>query len=124
MDFTTPTPVGERVREDFEQLLLTKGYDHNFVVDGYDGSVKYIAKVEDPKSGRVMKVYSSLPGVQFYAGNCIGDEVGKDGAQYTQRTGLCLETQFYPDTINHDNFPSCVFGEEKAYASTTVYAFE
>ena len=124
MDFTTPTAVGKRIREPFDQLLLTQGYDHNYVVDGWDGSLKYIAKVEDPKSGRTMKVYTTLPGVQFYAGNCISDEYGKDGAFYTKRSGLCLETQYYPDSINQPGFPSCVFGPERAYHSETVYAFE
>ena len=124
MDFTTATRIGERINEKFEQLLLTLGYDHNYVIDGWDGSLKYIAKVEDPKSGRVMKVYSTLPGVQFYAGNCIAPAKGKGGSSYDKRSGLCLETQFYPDTINQPNFPPCVFGEGKDYTSETVYAFE
>lgn len=124
MDFTEPTAVGKRVRDDFEQLLLVHGYDHNYVIDDYDGSLRYIARVEDPKSGRVLKVYTTLPGVQFYAGNCIGDETGKEGAAYTKRSGLCLETQDFPDSINHPNFPSPVFGPDRKYVSETVYAFE
>lgn len=123
MDFTRATVIGERINDDFNQLILTKGYDHNYVIDGWDGTVREIATVEDPKSGRVMKVYSDLPGVQFYAGNCIVPEEGKGGAMYGKRSGLCLETQFYPDTINQPNFPSCVFGPGKDYASTTIYKF-
>lgn len=124
MDFTKATAVGERIRDDFEQIVLTGGYDHNYVVDGFDGTVKEIATVEDPKSGRVMKVYTDLPGVQFYAGNSIGAETGKAGAAYAKRSGLCLETQYYPDTINKPNFPSCVFGPGKDYKSTTIYKFQ
>lgn len=124
MDFTSPKAVGKEINEKFEQLILTKGYDHNFVIDGYDKSLKYIAKVEDPKSGRVMKVYTTLPGVQFYAGNCIADTIGKGGHAYTKRSGMCLETQFFPDTVNKPNFPSAVFGPGNDYVSETVYAFE
>ena len=124
MDFTEGEVVGKRIRDNFEQLKLTLGYDHNYVIDGWDGSLRYIAKVEDPKSGRVMKVYSDLPGVQFYAGNCISDTVGKEGVSYTKRSGLCLETQYYPNSINTPEFPSCVFGPGKEYSSLTVYAFE
>ncbi|MCQ2520569.1 MAG: galactose mutarotase [Lachnospiraceae bacterium] len=124
MDFTSATEVGKRINDSFEQLLLTGGYDHNYVVDGWNGEVKEIATVEDPKSGRVMKVYTDLPGVQFYAGNSIGAETGKDGASYAKRSGLCLETQYYPDTINQPNFPPCVFGPGKNYTSTTIYKFQ
>lgn len=124
MDFTSEKVVGKEIRENMEQLLLTQGYDHNWVVDGWDGSLKHIATTIGPKSGRKMHTYSTLPGVQFYAGNCIGDEPGKDGAFYTKRSGLCLETQYYPNSINTPNFPSCVFGGDKEYDSVTVYRFE
>ena len=123
MDFTSATSVGERINADFEQLKLTLGYDHNYVVDGYNGKLNQIAAVKDLKSGREMKVYSTLPGVQFYAGNCIADTVGKNGAKYGKRSGLCLETQFYPDSIHRPEFPSCVFGPGNDYSSETVYAF-
>lgn len=123
MDFTTERRIGQDIDTPFEQLLLTQGYDHNFVVDDFDGSLKLIAKVEDKKVNRCMEVYSDLPGVQFYAGNCIAPTTGKGGAKYGKRTGLCLETQYYPDTIHHANFPSCVFGPGKDYTSETVYRF-
>lgn len=123
MDFTQPKKIGKEINEKFEQLILTKGYDHNWVVDNCDGSLKLIATVTAPVSGRVMKTYTTLPGVQFYAGNCIAPTVGKNGVKYDKRSGLCLETQFYPDTIHHANFPSCVFGGEKEYDSVTVYRF-
>lgn len=124
MDFTEPKPVGKEIRADFEQLLLTQGYDHNWVVDGWDGQLRKIAVLTAPESGRRMVTYSTLPGVQFYAGNCISPEPGKDGAFYEKRSGMCLETQYYPDSIHQPNFPSCVFGAGKDYDSTTVYRFE
>lgn len=124
MDFTSEKVVGKEIRENMEQLLLTQGYDHNWVVDGWNGELRHVATTIGPKSGRKMHTYSTLPGVQFYAGNCIGDEPGKDGAFYTKRSGLCLETQYYPNSINTPSFPSCVFGGEKEYDSVTVYRFE
>ncbi|MCQ2524803.1 MAG: galactose mutarotase [Lachnospiraceae bacterium] len=124
MDFTSPKAVGKEINADFEQLKLTLGYDHNFVCDNYTKGMREIAKVEDPKSGRVMKVASNLPGVQFYAGNCISPCTGKLGAHYDKRSGLCLETQYYPDSIHQPGFPSCVFGPGNDYESETVYSFE
>ena len=124
MDFTTSKKVGRDIGQDFEQLRLTGGYDHNWVVDDWDGSLRHIATVKAPVSGRVMKVYTTLPGVQFYAGNFIDEQKGKEGANYGFRMGLCLETQYFPDSVHHTNFPSCVFGPEKEYDSETVYKFQ
>lgn len=123
MDFTSPKPIGQDIEADFEQLKLTSGYDHNYVVNGADGTLQEIAVLEDPKSGRKMKTFSTLPGVQFYAGNCITEETGKEGALYVPRTGMCLETQYYPDTINKPQFPSAVFGPGRDYDAVTVYQF-
>lgn len=123
MDFTNAKPIGRDINADFEQLKLTLGYDHNFVIDGADGTLKEAAEVQDPKSGRKMKVFTDLPGVQFYAGNCISEETGKDGVIYSPRKGFCLETQYYPDNIHHPNFPQAVFGPAKDYESVTVYQF-
>ena len=126
MDFTQPKKIGRDIREDYEQLLLTGGYDHNFVIDDWDGTLRHIATVKGPKSGRVMKAYTTLPGVQFYAGNFIDVQPGKDGVTYGNRCGFALETQYFPDTIHHENFPSYVFGGEngREYDSVTVYKFE
>lgn len=124
MDFTVEKVVGEEIDADMEQLKLTGGYDHNFVITGADGSLQHIATVKAPESGRVMKVYTTLPGVQFYAGNFIDEQTGKGGVVYNKRHGLCLETQYYPDTVHHENFPSCVFGAGDDYDSVTVYRFE
>lgn len=123
MDFTNPKPIGQDIGADFEQLKLAFGYDHNFVIDDADGTLREIAMVEDVKSGRKMKAFSTLPGVQFYAGNCIEEETGKGGTPYGARVGMCLETQYFPDTINKPNFPSAVFGPDRDYDSVTVYQF-
>lgn len=124
MDFTAPKVIGKEINEDFEQLKLTGGYDHNWVIDGWNGELKEFAVVKAPKSGRVMKAYTNLPGVQFYAGNCIVPQAGKGGVSYDKRFGLCLETQYYPDTVHQPSFPPCIFGEGKDYDSVTVYRFE
>ena len=123
MDFTVPKKIGKDIGEDFRQLALTQGYDHNWVIDGWDGSLRHFATLKAPVSGRVMKAYTTLPGFQFYAGNCITEEKGKGGAAYGPRMGLCLETQYYPDSVNHPEFPSCIFGEDKEYTSVTVCQF-
>ncbi len=128
MDLTSRKRVGDDIDTDFEQLNNAGGYDHNFCIDGFDGSLRQCATVWAAKSGRVMKVYTDLPGVQFYAGNFITPEDGKGGYHYEKRAGLCLETQYYPDTIHHENFPSCLFGgsedDARVYDTVTVYAFE
>jgi len=123
MDFTTAHRVGEHIADDYEQINLAGGYDHNWVIDDFDGSLKHFATVEEPESGRIMKAYTNLPGVQFYAGNFIGEEEGKGGALYGKRSGLCLETQFYPDTANKAQFPSATFGPDRIYDYSTVYEF-
>ena len=123
MDFTVAKPIGRDINTDWEQLNMAQGYDHNFVVDGAEGTVKEIAEAEDPKSGRRMKVFTDLPGVQFYAGNCITEETGKDNAVYGARMGFCLETQYYPDSIHQPGFPQPVFGSGKDYDSVTIYQF-
>ena len=129
MDFTKATRVGDRIDEDFEQLVFAKGYDHNYCIRGWEdnNTLRPAATLSSEKSGRTMKVFTTLPGMQFYAGNCIKPQDGKDGVKYKKRDGLCLETQYYPDNIHHDNFPAGVFGGDSAdsrdYDSTTVYAF-
>lgn len=124
MDFTSPKRIGDEIDADFEQLKLTGGYDHNWALDGEEGTLRHIATVEEPVSGRVMETYTDLPGVQFYAGNFQTEEKGKDGAVYHKRTGLCLETQYYPDTPNKPGFPSAVFGPDRVYETTTIYQFK
>lgn len=122
-DFTSPHTVGERIDALDEQLGFTGGYDHNFCVRGEAGVLRPAAEVTSEKSGITMRVETTLPGVQFYAGNFLSGAVGKNGSPMEKRTGFCLETQFYPDTPHRPEFPSCLYPAGKAYVSETVYAF-
>lgn len=124
MDFTSPRRIGDEIEADFEQLKLVSGYDHNWAVDSWNGELKLAAVVEEPVSGRRMKVYTDLPGIQFYAGNCIAPTTGKGGVKYTERMGLCLETDYFPNAVNEPGFVSAIYGPEKNYTSTTIYQFE
>ncbi|MDR0948386.1 MAG: galactose mutarotase, partial [Lachnospiraceae bacterium] len=123
MDFRERKRIGQEINADEEQLTLVQGYDHNWVIDDYDGTLRLVAKLIGPVSGRKMKVFTDLPGIQFYAGNCITPQAGKEGASYVARSGLCLETQFFPDSVHQPLFPSCIFGAGKEYHSVTVYQF-
>lgn len=124
MDFTRPKKIGAEINADYEQLQLAAGYDHNWVIDNWDKTLRHFATLKAPKSGRVMKVYTTLPGVQCYTGNFIKPITGKEGAFYDRRYGVCLETQYFPDGVHHDNFPSCVFGGEAGdYDSVTAFQF-
>ncbi len=122
-DFLTGKRIGDEIDSDDQQLRMAGGYDHNFVIDGFDGTLREIATVAEPVSGRRMKVYTDLPGVQFYSHNSGETQAGKGGAQYGARSGLCLETQYFPDTPNKPGFPSDVFGPGRKYESTTIYKF-
>lgn len=124
LDFTTTKVIGNEIDVDFEQLNITGGYDHNWVVGGTGEILTHIVSVTGPESKRRMMVYTDLPGIQFYAGNAISPQKGKNNAFYEKRSGFCLETQYYPNSANQENFPSCIFGEEKEYDSITVYKFE
>ena len=121
MDFTSEKMIGRDIGADFEQLRLVKGYDHNYVVDDYDGTSKLIAIAK--ADGRTMEVFSDLPGVQFYAGNCIAPQGGKDGILYKERTGFCLETQYFPNSANDPAFAHPIFDKGQKYETTTVYKF-
>lgn len=123
MDFTVSKRVGRDIGSDFDQLRFAGGYDHNWVIDGWDGRLRHFATLKAPASGRVMEVYTTLPGVQFYAGNFIERQSGKGGAVYDYRGGMCLETQYFPDSIHKQEFPSCVFGGDREYDSVTVFRF-
>lgn len=125
-DFREPTAIGARIDAADEQLEFGGGYDHNFVIDGWanDGELRPAAVLRDPASGRVMEVLTTEPGVQFYSGNFLdGSDIGKGGALYGHRTGLCLETQHFPDSPNQQGFPSTVLRPGETYRSTTVYRF-
>ena len=121
-DFRTPKKIGQDIKAEDEQLIMCRGYDHNFCVNGEAGKLRTVAKVTDEKSGRKLEVMSDLPGVQLYTGNFLdGTETGKDGIKLQQHYGFCLETQFYPDTPNQPNFPQCTFKAKEKFKTTTIF---
>lgn len=107
------------------RVIENGGYDHNFALDGWSrGSIRSVARLRDPKSGRVMEVFTTQPGMQFYSGNFLdGSLIGKGGVPYEQYAALCLETQHYPDSPNHQNFPSTVLRVGETYHESTIYKF-
>lgn len=121
MDFRSPTEVGKRINDDFEQLSFGGGYDHNWVLRNYDGNVRKVAELYEKTSGRLMTVYTDQPGLQFYSGNFVGGK-GK-GVSYMKRTALCLEAECFPDSPNRPDFPSVELKPEQTYRQTTIYRF-
>lgn len=118
-DFRQPHAIGERV----DQLGTGTGagYDHNFVLNNQDGDLAVAAKVRDPKSGRVLTVSTTEPGIQFYGGNFLEGAAGKGGKKYAYRSGFCLETQHYPDSVNQENFPPIILRPGEKYTHTCIY---
>ncbi|HYL86041.1 MAG TPA: aldose epimerase family protein [Candidatus Angelobacter sp.] len=124
-DFRKPTAIGARIEADDEQIKLGKGYDHNFVLRRKMGDpISLAARVTEEASGRVMEVWTTEPGIQFYTGNFLDGTVhGKAGVAYEKRSALCLETQHFPDSPNQPKFPSVVLNPGGRYHTTTVYKF-
>jgi aldose 1-epimerase len=124
-DFRKTTAIGARINVDNPQLKNGKGYDHNWVLSRTSGSgLQYAVRVVDPKTGRTLDIATTEPGVQFYTGNFLdGSITGKGGRVYRHRSGFCLETQHYPDSPNHPNFPSTILQPGRAYSSKTVFTF-
>jgi aldose 1-epimerase len=121
LDFTKPHPIGAHIAE---MKGDPGGYDHNFVLSKEAGKRKLAARVYDPESGRRMEVWTTEPGVQFYSGNFLdGTLTGKRGVVYTKHSGFCLETQHFPDSVNHANFPSVILRPGTTYHTETTYAF-
>src|SRR5690606_1479733 len=125
MDFTTPYIIGERIDDDFEQLEFAGGYDHNWVLnkENGDSGAQFAASVWVPENGRKMEVFTTEPGIQFYAGNFLKDVEGKEGKIYVKRGALCLETQHFPDSPNQPDFPSVVLNPGEQYTQTCIYKF-
>ena len=123
-DFREGRVIGRDIDADCVQLRNTGGYDHNFCLNNYDGTLRKIAEASADISGIKMNVYTTLPGVQFYAGNFLKGTAGKNGCPMEYRSGFCLETQFYPDTPHRPEFPSCFYKAGEHYTSETVYRFE
>jgi aldose 1-epimerase len=123
-DFRKATAVGARIEQNDEQLKLGKGYDHNWVLDQNGAAPSLAARVEEPSSGRVLEAFTDQPGVQFYTGNSLDGSIkGKGGKPYGRFSGLCLETQHFPDSPNKPGFPSTVLKPGQAFHSTTIYRF-
>ena len=123
MDFTSAKKIGDQLDMSYEQLDFTNGFDHNYCINDWDGTLKLAATVIDDASGIVMETLTDLPGVQFYIGNYLGEEKGKGGVMYGQRQGLCLESQYYPNSANEPNFARPLFDDTKGFKSTTIYRF-
>ena len=125
MDLRTPQPIGEHINDPFDQLVMAGGYDHNWVIACQDGTLTPAARAWSMKTGVGMTVLTTQPGVQFYAGNYLdGCPAGKGGAVYGNRSGFCLETQFFPDSPNQPEFPSCVLKAGTEYRGVTEYLFD
>ena len=123
-DFRKSTAVGARIGADDVQLHLGHGYDHNWVLDSGGGKLAEAAEVYDPSSGRVMKVLTDQPGIQFYSGNFLDGTIkGRGGMAFELRSALCLETQHFPDSPNHPDFPTTELKPGQHYHSVTVYSF-
>ncbi|MCC5932515.1 MAG: galactose mutarotase [Cyclobacteriaceae bacterium] len=126
MDFRKPEFIGRRQDEEYEQLQYGKGYDHNYVLNkSYEGELSLAAIVKHLTTGRVMEVYTTDPGVQFYAGNAFtGSVTGKGKIKYFSRFGFCLEAQNFPDAPNHDNFPNSILRPGEKFEKTDIYQFK
>jgi len=123
-DFRTPTAIGARINDEDVQIKRGNGYDHNWVLNGAMGSMRKVAAVFEPLSGRVLEVLTTEPGLQFYTGNFLdGTLTGKAGQVYGFRSGFCMETQHYPDSPNQPAFPSTVLNPGETYKTRTIYKF-
>lgn len=124
MDFTKPERISEMIDYDYDQIKIGNGYDQNYIINRTRDGIVKAAEVYDEKSGRVMEVFTTQKGIQFYTGNNIIDNtVGKGNAIYNKRYGLCFETQCFPNSLMHDNFPSALLKADTEYANTTIYKF-
>lgn len=123
-DFMMGKAIGQDIGKNCEQLQFGAGYDHNYVLDKAVGKMGIVADIHSDKSGIRMVCETTQPGVQFYTGNHLGGNVGKDGVIYGKRQGFCLETQNFPDAINHDNFPNAILKAGETYKEVTKYRFD
>lgn len=124
MDFRTMKKIGQDIDADYEPLKMAGGYDHNFVLDTSGTEVEKVAELYEEKSGRRMEIFTDMPGIQLYTANMLNPvKNGKGGATYAKRTGVCFETQYFPNSCNIKTFPSCVLKAGKEYDSVTIYKF-
>jgi aldose 1-epimerase len=124
LDFRTPTAIGARINQAYEQLKFANGYDLNWVINHPMGELGLDARVTEPATGRVMEVWSTEPGLEFYSGNFLnGTIIGKGGRVYQYRNGFAMEPQHYGDSPNHHNFPSTLLHPGGTYHNTIIYKF-
>ncbi|MGN6368839.1 MAG: aldose epimerase family protein [Phycisphaerae bacterium] len=123
IDFTEAKPIGRDLSKMPKAPSDPHGYDHNIVLRGPAGKLAHCATVTEPTTGRKLEVWTTEPGVQFYTGNFLNGLAGKDGTVYQRHTGFCLETQHFPDSVNHSNFPSTILRPGQKYSSTTEFRF-
>lgn len=124
MDFTTPHNIGLRIDEQFDQLVWARGYDHTYVLDKNLGELGFAVKCFSPKTGIDMEVYTDQPGVQLYTGNWMtGNFEGKNGQRYPSQSAICFETQHYPDSIHHSDYPTIVLRPNEVFESKTIFKF-
>lgn len=124
MNFREPVMIGKNINDDYEQLKIGRGYDHNWAINNFDNSVRKAAEVYDGSTGRFMEFLTDQPGMQFYSANFLDDKtIGKKGLPLKYRGGLCLEAQHYPDSPNKTGFPSAALKPEDIYRQTSIYKF-
>lgn len=125
LDFTRPVKIGAHIEDDFEALHFAGGFDHNWVIDGYDGTLRKTAQAYAEDTGIEMTMYTTLPGVQFYSGNYLNDTlVGKNGAKIDKRYGFCLESQYFPNALHNPNFKQPILKKGDVYHAQTAYQFK
>jgi aldose 1-epimerase len=122
-DFRRPTTIGARIHTNHEQLQIANGYDQNWVFDKPTGELGLVARVCDPASGRVMEVFTSEPGMQFYTANFLNGDTGKNGQALRRHHAFCMEPQHFPDSPNHPNFPSVELKPGQVYKNVIIYKF-
>jgi aldose 1-epimerase len=122
-DFRTPVAIGARIDDPDPQLEYARGYDHNFVLRGEGPGLIHAARVMEPTTGRTLDVLTTEPGLQLYTGNQLDPIAGREGRRYGRHSGLCLETQHFPDSPNQPGFPSTILRPGEQYRSRTVFAF-
>lgn len=123
MDFTVLKTIARDIEADYDQLVWAGGFDHNWALNHPAGELSLCAKAEDEASGRVMEVYTDLPGVQFYTANSMATDMGKENTTYHKRDGYCFETQYFPDAVNKPEFASPFLKAGQEYKTTTIYKF-
>lgn len=119
-DFREPKTIGRDIENDYDQLHVGNGYDHNYCINDFDGKVRLAATATAP-NGVKLDCFTDMPGCQLYVGNFLEGKIGKNGVPMNKRTGFCLETQFYPNATNNEHFVNCVFDKDEVMKSTTIF---